>query len=79
MFDHRAGDVAAGFAQVEEDSGLLGFERADTAGDIVGVVHGEEFNEYWPKYEPGTVIPVATPQGRYTVTSMPTAAASESM
>jgi hypothetical protein len=42
MLDHGARDVTAGFPEVKEYPGLLGFERPDTASDILGIIPGEE-------------------------------------
>jgi hypothetical protein len=42
MLDHGARDVTAGLPEVKEYPGLLGFERPDTASDIVGIISGEE-------------------------------------
>jgi hypothetical protein len=45
MLDHGACDVTAGFAEMQKDSGLLGFKRPDTAGDILGIVSVEELGD----------------------------------
>ncbi len=45
MLDHGGCDVTAGFAEMQKDSGLLGFKRPDTAGDILGIVSVEEFGD----------------------------------
>ena len=42
MLDHGARDVTAGLPEVKEYPGLLGFERPDTASDILGIIPGEE-------------------------------------
>ncbi len=42
MLDHGACDVTAGLPEVKEYPGLLGFERPDTASDILGITPGEE-------------------------------------
>ena len=75
MLDHGARDVTAGLPEVKEYPGLLGFERPDTASDILGIIPGEETGDVVAEVRARHRDSRRHTPGQYSVTSMLTAAA----